>query len=139
MRTQEEILKRFYERRKGDLLGFETDEYLPYLDYEHVKPFLKKGTEEKDWKQEKMTPVEKIKDYMQFAWGKANDCRGISAGRSLKHMLAWLWLDGQDRFLKKWNDLEDYECYGKPELTAICELYGINWKQWDDGVRINVG
>jgi len=139
MRTQEEIVTRFHERRKGDLLGFEIHEYLPYLDYEHAKPFLKKGVESKDWGQEKAAPVEKIKDYMSFAWEKANGCRGISAGRSLQHMVAWLWLDGQDKFLKEWHDLEDYEYYGKPQLVAICQLYGINWKQLDDGVRTNVG
>lgn len=138
-RTQEEIIKRFNERKGDDLFGFETDEYLPYLDYEHAKPFLKEGAKERDYEQEKMTPIRKIKDYMSFAWGKANSCRGISAGRSLSYMVAWLWLDGQDEFLKKWNDLRDYEYYGKPQLIAICELYKIDWKQYDDGVRTNTG
>jgi len=27
----------------------------------------------------------------------------------------------------------------KPQLVAICELYGIDWKQYDDGVRTNIG
>ena len=139
MRTQEEIVKRIHERRGGDLLGFEVNIYLHYLDYEHAKPFLKKGVESKDWEQEKETPAEKIKGYMDFAWDKANNCRGISAGRSLQHMVAWLWLDGQDKFLKEWNDLRNYEYYGKPQLIAICELYGIDWKQYDDGVRTNTG
>jgi len=76
---------------------------------------------------------------MPFAWEKANGCRGISASRSLRHMVAWLWLDGQDEFLEKWNDLRDYEYYGKPQLIAICELYGIDWKKFDDGVRTNIG
>lgn len=137
-RTQEEIVKRFHERKKGDLLGFEVDEYILYLDYKHAKPFLKKDVEEKDWEQERVTPAEKIKDYMKFAWKKANDCRGISAGRSISHMIAWLWLDGQDKFLEE-NNIEEYEYYGKPQLVKICELYKIDWKQWDDGVRTNVG
>lgn len=138
MRTQEEIVKRFHERKANDMLGFEVNEYIPYLDYEHAKPFLKKDVGEEEWKQEKMTPVEKIKDYMKFAWEKANDCRGISAGRSISHMIAWLWLDGQDKFLEE-NNTEEYEYYGKPQLVKICELYKIDWKQWDDGVRTNVG
>jgi len=139
MRTQEEIVKRFGERKKNDMFGFEISEYIKYLDYEHAKPFLKDGTKEKDWEPEKVTPAEKIKDYMKFAWEKANGCRGISAGRSLSHMVAWLWLDGQDKFLKEWHNLEDYEYYGKPQLIAICKLYGIDWKQYDDGVRTNTG
>jgi len=139
MRTQEEIVKRFHERKGNDFLGFEVNEYIHYLDYGHAKPFLKKDVESKDWEQEKRTPAERIRGYMSFAWEKANNCRGISAGRSLCHMVAWLWLDGQDEFLKEWHNLEDYEYYGKPQLIAICGLYGIDWKKYDDGVRTNTG
>jgi len=139
MRTQEEIVKRIGEREKNDMFGWEVHEYLPYLDYGHAKPFLKDGVKEEDWGREKRTPAEKIKGYMSFAWDKANNCRGISAGRSLMHIVAWLWLDGQDEFLKEWHNLEDYEYYGKPQLIAICELYGIDWEQYDDGVRTNIG
>jgi len=139
MRTQEEIVKRFKTRKEHDMFGWEIHEYLDYLDYEHAKPFLKANTKEESWEIEKMTPAEKIKDYMKFAWGKANNCRGISAGRSLSHMVAWLWLDGQDEFLKEWNELRNYEYYGKPQLIAICEKYGIDWKQYDDGARTNLG
>ncbi len=142
MRTQEEILKRIEARKEHNCLGSEIHEYIYYLDYEHAKSFLKDGIKGEDWEQdrkEKKTPAEMIKDYMSFAWDKANNCRGISAARSIMHMIAWLWMDGQDVFLKKWNELKDYEYYGKPQLIAICELYGIDWKQWDDGVRTNMG
>lgn len=139
MRTQEEIVKRISERKGGDLLGFEKNEYIYFLDYEHAKPFLKDGSKPENWRQEKREPAKIIKNYMSFAWDKANNCRGISASRSLRHMVAWLWLDGQDEFLKEWHNLEDYEYYGKPQLIAICGLYGIDWKQYDDGVRTNTG
>ena len=139
MRTQEEIVKRIKERKKNDMFGWEIGEYIDCLDYEQAKPFLRKEVEKEDWKPERINPIKEIKDYMPFAWEKANGCRGISASRSLRHMAAWLWLDGKDEFLKKWNDLRDYEYYGKPQLIAICELYGIDWKQSDDGVRTNVG
>jgi len=138
MRTQKEIVKRFHERKGKDPFVFEVNEYIPYLDYDHAKPFLKKDVKLKDWKQEKMTPAEKIKDYIPFAFEKANNCRGISAGRSIMHMVAWLWLDGQDEFLLN-NNIEDYEYYGKPQLIKICDLYGIDWKKYDDGVRTNIG
>lgn len=138
MRTQEEIVKRINERKGNDILGFETDIYITYLDYKHAKPFLKKDVEGGNWKPKKTNPTEELKSYMPFAWEKANNCRGISAGRSIMHMVAWLWLDGQDEFLLN-NDIKNYEYYGKPQLIAICELYGINWKQYDDGVRTNTG
>jgi len=140
MRTQKEILERIEKRKKDDMFGWEILEYVDYLDFNNAKPYLKKGVTKESWEKAKnMEPAEKIKDYMNFAWQKANGCRGISACRSLKHMLAWLWLDGQEEFLEKWNNLEDYESYGKPQLKAICELYGIDWKKYDDGVRTNIG
>jgi len=139
VRTQEEILKRIEARKKKDLMGFEWNEYICYLNYESAKPYLKKDITKERWGDEKgKEPAEKIKDYMDFAWKKANDCRGISAGRSIMHMVAWLWLDGQDEFLLN-NNIEDYEYYGKPQLIKICELYGIDWKKYDDGVRTNIG
>lgn len=137
MRTQEKIQKKVTELKRKDLFGFEIHEYIRYLDFEHAKPFLRDNTKKGDWEQEKETPAEKIRGYMNFAWGKANERRGISAFRSLQHMAAWLWLDGQDKFLKKWNNFKDYEYYGKPQLIAICEKYKIDWKLLDDGVRTN--
>jgi len=140
MRTQKEILKRIEARKNNDPFGWEIFEYVCYLDFNNAKPYLKKEATEESWeKREKIEPAEKIREYMPFAWEKANDCRGISAGRSLMHMLAWLWLDGKDEFLNKWNDLRDYEYYGKPQLIAICELYGINWEKYDNGERTNIG
>jgi len=140
LRKQEEILKKFEERKGNDIGGWESLEYLYYLDFEHAKPYAKEGMTKENWEEGiEKEPSEKIKDYMKFAWEKANNCRGISAGRSLMHMRAWLWLDGQDEFLKKWNNLENYEFYGKPQLKAICELYKIDWKKYDDGIRTNTG
>lgn len=74
--------------------------------------------------------INEIKSYMPFAWGKANDCRGLSAGRSLLHMEAWLWLLGVGDASEQ---LDDYTHYGKPQLKAICEAFGVDWKALDDG------
>lgn len=76
---------------------------------------------------------------MEFAWGKANGCRGLSAGRSLEHMQAWVWLMGDDDF---WSELDAsiehaYQYYGKPQLVLICNHYGLDWSQWDDGIWRN--
>lgn len=130
MRTQDEIVARIRTRKEQDFFGFETSEYLDYLDYTHAKEFLKPETTQKQWEKvrsEAKSPEEAIKDYMPFAWGKANDCRGISAGRSIMHMVAWLWLDGKD-----WSEIEDYQYYGKPQLVRICKEYGIDWRALDD-------
>lgn len=71
-------------------------------------------------------------DYMSFAFEKANNFRGISASRSMSHYSAWTWLIGDD-----FGNLLDYEYYGKDNLVEICEKYGWDHSQWDDGVRLN--
>lgn len=136
MRTQEEILQRFNNRKNDDMLGFEVNVYLSYLDYDHVKPFLKEGTTEVGWTPNP-TDKESIKkqmiDYLEFAWGKANNCRGISANRSIMHYQAWFWMIGEDEIAD--HLMDDYKYYGKPQLETICEYLGVDHKQWDDGIR----
>lgn len=130
-KTQDEIVARINNRKGSDLFGFETSQYIDYLDFEHAIVFLKEGTTRRQWRKafkDTKPPVEAIKDYMPFAWEKANDCRGISAGRSIMHMIAWLWLDGKD-----WPEIIDYKYYGKPQLVRICKEYSIDWKALDDG------
>jgi len=137
MRTQEEIVTRIEERKEDDMLGFEWTEYLNYLDYEHVKQFLKPDTKKKDWTwgpRKSPSPKSVMVDYMPFAWEKANNFRGISAMRSLSHYTAWLWLDGADELA---SSLGQYEFYGKPHLCTICKYLGLDADKWDDGVRAN--
>lgn len=138
-RTQEEIVSRIEERKAGDFFGFEINEYLGFLEYEYVKPYIKEGTTEVDWKSGTFPsdPVEQIKNYMPFAWEKANNQRGISANRSVMHMIAWLWLAGEDELAEWASDDENYYHYGKPILMKICDHYKLDWEQWDDGRRTN--
>ncbi len=141
-RTQDEILNQYHARKDGDVLGFEVQEYLFHLDYDHVKEFLKEGVTEKEWGLQPCTRdavLAKMKDYMEFAWDKANNRRGISANRSVMHYIAWIWLAGDDEFFKEINsDFEnDYHFYGKPILEKICKKYGWDYSQWDDGIRSN--
>ena len=139
MRTQNERVERYKKRKSDDMMGFEVHMYIPYLDYQHAKEFLKPDVIEKEWNKENYIPLtdEGIKkvavDYLEFAWEKANGCRGISAMRSLQHYQAWLWLLGNNEF----DDLDEYEFYGKPQLERICEFLNIDSAQWDDGIRSN--
>lgn len=135
MRTQDDIVTRLEARKPNDFFGFEWQEYIWFLDFEHAKPYLKDSVVECDWEVEIKTPKEIMIDYMEFAWEKANGCRGISAWRSLAHYTAWLWLDGDDELWK--TIIDDYEYYGKPQLIEICEYLGIDSFKWDNGVRVN--
>lgn len=136
-RNQAEILKRIEERKKNDFFGFETGDYIDYLTFKNAKPFLVEGITEEEWKVTEEDPIDQIKQYMDFAWDKANEKRGLSANRSIAHMVAWLWLAGEDELAAWADDESNYYHYGKPILQKICEHYELDWKQWDNGERTN--
>ncbi len=135
MRTQDEIKEYLDDKIETDLLGFETDILMEFLDFEHAKHFLKDDTTEEDWGEVKTDPIQEMQNYMEFAWGKANNCRGISANRSVYHCLSWLWL-ADEADLLVWVKTElntNYQHYGKDILAHICEHFGWDWKQYDNG------
>lgn len=135
MRTDEEILARIEAVKENDWLGTERSDLLVRLPFVTAKPFLADDADESTWKVEprdRDSVLAEMLDYMPFAWGKANGKRGISAGRSMSHYSAWTWLISED-----FGNLGNYQCYGKDNLTAICERFGWDAKQWDDGVRSN--
>ena len=133
MRTDEEILARIEAVKDQDwLLGTQTEDLVIRLPFEKAKPWLRDEVVEEKWESAPRDPDAIraiIRDYMPFAWDKANGCRGISAGRSLQHMSAWLWLMG---YTAAADQILDYDHYGKPWLRAICDEFGWDWRQWDD-------
>lgn len=136
-RTQQEIVSRINERQDGDFFGFETRDYAEYLDKEHIKPYLKDGVDPEVWQTCEKEPEQQIREYMTFAWEKANGQRGLSASRSIAHMTAWLWLAGEDELATWCDDERNYYYYGKPILERVCDHYGIDWHAYDDGARTN--
>lgn len=134
-RSQQEILDKMksLEDSKDDIFGFQRGDLAIYLDVQHAKQYSE-AINEAEWQTTQKTPAQQIIAYMPFAWEKANNCRGLSASRSIEHMKAWLWLDN--------NDLADqldnlYEYYGKPCLVKICEHYKIDWKALDNDAWVN--
>ncbi len=130
MRTQDEIVKRIEEVKSEDFFGFETTDLLSALDYEHAKPYLKPDCTKEQWEagfdSERYTPEnarKHIREYLDFAWEKANDERGISARRSQSHFRAWMWLAGDDDVLAR-VEATEYDPYGKPKLDVIEAHYG---------------
>lgn len=135
VRTQQEIVERIESLRPGDLFGFQTSDLICYLDYENALPYIGQEVTAEQWPAEiweRDSIVELMLDYMPFAWEKANNCRGLSALRSIGHFTSWIWLAGDDL-----GDLSNYQFYGKDELRKICQYYGWDADQWDDGVRTN--
>jgi len=137
MKTQQQIKERiaFLDQNARDFFGFQRGDLLEFLDFSDAQPYLKEGVTEAEWStiQQRLSQdniVRLISDYMPFAWEKANNCRGLSAMRSLEHMKTWLWLNDEEDLLPK---LENYTHYGKPQLRMICEYYAIPWRSLDNG------
>lgn len=142
MKTQQQILDRIWEiHNEKDLFGFQITILIEFLTPESIESLIGnvlKGDSDLSGLLPKRPDEETIKaemrSYMDFAWGKANGFRSLSAGRSIYYYKAWLWLLGEDEFA---NDLDEYQYYGKDELVKICDYLGLDSSQWDDGVRRN--
>lgn len=135
MRTDEEILTRIESVKADDWLGTQISDLLVRLPFEKAHPYLKPDMTADEWKvvpRDRDAMLAEMLDYMPFAWDKANNCRGISAGRSMDHYSVWTWLAGDDL-----GDLRRYNYYGKNNLVRICKHYGWDAGQWDDGERTN--
>ena len=135
MRTDQEIIDRINARKEVDFFGFELTDLLIRLPFELAKPFLNPDFKGEDWKvqpRDRDSVLKEMLEYMPFAWDKASNCRGLSASRSMCHYMAWVWLAGDDL-----GNLTEYEFYGKDNLVKICQHYGWDSSQWDDGERHN--
>lgn len=139
MRTEKEIMERY--KKAEDLTGTQKGDLICCLPFKKAKKYLpkefiklfKKG--ERTW-DDKMTDdviKKQIKEYLPFAWEKANNCRGLSAQKTFAHFKTWLWLLGYD--LDK--NMIEYTYYGKPHLREISEHFGIKWQKLDNGIWKN--
>ena len=143
LRTQEEIIARIEWLADDfrDFAGAGRGDLVEFLTFENAQKFLKPEVTAEQWADTfKEVTLENItlaiKDYMPFAWEKANDCRGLSAGRSINHMEAWIWLTADQELIDAFEAVQ-YQHYGKEKLIFVSEKFGIDWKALDDGVRTN--
>lgn len=92
MRTQEQIKERIEAVKDQDFFGAEHGDLIDFLDFDHAKAFLKEGVTSEEWKPKPLTEESikhEAKEYLPFAWEKANNCRGLSANRSVDHLRAY--------------------------------------------------
>ncbi len=135
--TKEEVDARYKERAPVDMLGFEVDEYTPYMSIEGVRPLANEGVTDETLKETQLTlnrgeMVADMERYMEFAFEKANNQRGISASRSIQHYIAWTWLAGDYDLSTRINTVfeNEYLEFGISILQGICEFYGWDWTRY---------
>jgi len=127
-----------------DMFGVERSRLLEALPFEDAKQFLRDGSphEPEGWEAERLKTREgvvgQVRDYLKFAWGKANGCRGISAQKSMSHFKGLLWLLGPDHDeLREWIGVpEHFAYYGKPALVRVSDFARFDWRDpevGDDG------
>ena len=136
MRTADDIAEHIKRVNQlgDDVFGFQMSDLIAYLPYDLAKIYLEDDVVEEQWNSSVVIPdreliIKQMRDYMDFAWNKALNHRGLSANRSIDHFRAWLWLLEDENLL----DGIDYKQYGTPMLAAICEKYVF---QVPDGNRV---
>jgi len=134
LRTQDEIVAKLDDNTRERFMDFTPDVLVPALEWEFAKKYLKEDYVEKVEKEEEKfndtsdikTIVQEFLDYMVFAWGKAENQRGLSASRSINKLSAWLWLLNREDLVNTIEDDSLYNPYGAPALIEVCNQLGID-------------
>lgn len=133
-RSEAAILARIAATEGADFLGVIRGDLIEGLSFASAKPYLQDSVTEDQWNMaaaEFKPPLDQAREYLAFAWEKANNCRGISAGRSVQHFESWLWLAGADGFDAV--SVTEYRFYGKPNLVIASTALDVDWRAMDDG------
>ena len=88
----------------------------------YIKKYLIEGAEPDILNRENV--IAKMQDYINFAYEKAYDQRGISASRSMWKFSQWLWVLDDDEM-----NCENYDNYGIGVLDQIVLKYGLDTTQ----------
>ena len=132
-----EVIKERFDKKSQEIMNFEPEILINYLPFDIARTLLKDEYVAKvDSGEEKYEVIDDIfeatqdfLDYMVFAWGKAMDQRGISAGRSINKLGAYLTILSRPDLADMINDDNLYNPYGAPALIAVCEAMGIDIPQ----------
>ena len=145
LRTQEEIAIRFKERQAEEdtLFDFYPEVLLEHMDFGHAKSHLKDGVTESEWTDARgEVSYESVKDemekYLEFAWSKALDHRGLSAMRSIQKLSAYCWLLGNDECVEYLAGPR-YAPYGGPMLKFVSDTFGFLFPESEEALRLAQG
>lgn len=126
MRTLEEIKKRIEEHVAdksplGNRMMIAACGGVHPLMYFHPD-YIKEGYQPDPLTEEAV--IDAMRKYIDFAFEKAHNQRGLSANRSIWKFTQWLWLIEDEALLDFAENSDNYPMYGLPILRAIAEKYG---------------
>lgn len=133
--SQEHLLNLYKEMEDDTFFGFDLEVVRLHLDKDHILKAvkLKEGVDEQEFLDE-WTYVDTVEeatqdflDYMVFAWSKIMDEKGLSAGRSVIKLGAWLRVLGRDDLYEIISDDDLYLPYGAPAIEKVCHEMGIEF------------
>lgn len=123
-RTSAEIYARA--QAADDFLGWAREVLLPYCNYDTVRPLLNDGVTVEQWERDASNRAavgEDARDYYEFALGKIEAERGISAERSIIKLREFAWLMGRDDVVAAMDEAP-YAQYGAPKVAVFGEAFG---------------
>ena len=134
MKSAEKIKGKINAGFANDVFGIAFNDLIEALPFADAKEYLKdeflmKDSAEAEWESSRIKTDDDVKArmlaYLPFAWEKAEDQRGLSADRSIRHFAAWAWLIDNE-FYEKIEDMynNSYFPYGEPILAYISEKLG---------------
>ncbi|MEE9215623.1 MAG: hypothetical protein V3U54_12785 [Thermodesulfobacteriota bacterium] len=129
MKTYDEIVVKVREIANGfDIFGTVKD-LIFYLPFDKAKQFLNEDVTLEEFTKlsgiyTRENVIKEIKEYLPFAFDKAENERGLSANRSIDHFKCWLFLIDDQELLDFAEKDGNYAMYGKPILERIKERYG---------------
>ena len=121
MRSLDEIRERLESQKKDHYqsLMWQASGYHPLSIY--LKEYYKEGHENNVNELTKEAIIAEMQEYIDFAIRKANNQRGLSAGRSIWKYQQWLWVL-EDPLS---DEIEEYDNYGLDNLYTIAKKYGL--------------
>ncbi len=134
LRTQEEIVAKVKEYiSQPSMFDFRPEVLMEHLNLESVKEFVKEeylakvnsGEIQHEFCDNVLEATQDFLDYMNFAWGEAEDERSLSASRSIQKLGAFLWLLNREDLVEVIDNDDLYNPYGAPALIEVCNQLGV--------------
>lgn len=139
-RTQDDVVRRTRDIAAADILGFRRQVLVLALDVDHAREFLRPNADVSEWPgpQSAEQIVDHARDYFEFAIGKIEGHRGISAERSVAKLGEYAWLMGRDDVFAAMQ-AAPYPQYGAPKVRRFAVLLGWPWPDGEALARMASG